>query len=68
MIRIAMIDTEEIMKIGLDLANWKRLPDDSAIHVKGINIKKILVTVDVTVADLMLAKSISVMRLLDIIQ
>jgi len=58
MIRIAMIDTEEIMKIGLDLANWKKLPADSAIHVKGINIKKILVTVDVTVADLILAKSI----------
>jgi putative NIF3 family GTP cyclohydrolase 1 type 2 len=53
-----MIDTEGIMKIGLDLANWKKLPFDSTIHIKGRNIKKVLLTIDVTVAELMLAKSI----------
>jgi putative NIF3 family GTP cyclohydrolase 1 type 2 len=53
-----MIDTEEIMKIGLELANWKKLPYDSAIHVRGKNIRKVLLTIDVTVAELMLAKSI----------
>src|SRR5919206_5115204 len=53
-----MIDTEGIMKIGLDLANWKKIPLDSAIHVKGKNIKKVLLTIDVTVAELILAKSI----------
>lgn len=53
-----MIDTEGIMKIGLDLANWKKIPLDSAVHIKGKNIKKVLLTIDVTVAELMLAKSI----------
>src|SRR3569833_1746513 len=53
-----MIDTEGIMKIGLELANWKKLPYDSAIHVRGKNIRKVLLTIDVTVADLMLAKSL----------
>jgi putative NIF3 family GTP cyclohydrolase 1 type 2 len=53
-----MIDTQGIMKIGLELANWKKIPYDSAIHVRGKNIRKVLLTVDVTIADLMLAKSI----------
>jgi putative NIF3 family GTP cyclohydrolase 1 type 2 len=53
-----MIDTEGIMKIGLELTNWKKLPHDSAIHVRGKNIKKVLLTIDVTVAELILAKSI----------
>jgi putative NIF3 family GTP cyclohydrolase 1 type 2 len=53
-----MIDTEGIMKIGLDLANWKKIPLDSAVHIKGKNIKKVLLTIDVTVAELILAKSI----------
>jgi hypothetical protein len=52
-----MIDTEGIMKIGLELANWKKIPYDSAIHVRGKSIRKVLLTVDVTIADLMLAKS-----------
>jgi len=52
-----MIDTEGIMKIGLGLANWKKIPYDSAIHVRGESIRKVLLTVDVTIADLMLAKS-----------
>ena len=52
-----MIDTEGIMKIGLELASWKKLPYDSAIHVRGKNIRKVLLTIDVTVANLMLAKN-----------
>jgi putative NIF3 family GTP cyclohydrolase 1 type 2 len=53
-----LIDTDEILKIGLDLAGWKKLPQDSAIHVKGRNIKKVLIAVDVTTAELMLAKNL----------
>jgi len=53
-----MIDTEGIMKIGLDLANWKKIPLDSAVHIEGKDIKKILLTIDVTIAELMLAKNI----------
>jgi putative NIF3 family GTP cyclohydrolase 1 type 2 len=53
-----MIDTNEIMNIGLRLVNWKRMPPDSAIHVKGRRIKKVLIAVDVTAAELILAKNL----------
>src|ERR671921_79105 len=46
------------MKIGLDLAGWKKIPFDSAIHVKGNNIKKVFVSIDVTPADISLAKNL----------
>jgi putative NIF3 family GTP cyclohydrolase 1 type 2 len=44
------------MKIGLDLVNWRRVPSDSIIHVTGRNIKKVLIKVDVSAADLLLAR------------
>jgi putative NIF3 family GTP cyclohydrolase 1 type 2 len=53
-----MIDTYEIMNIGLKLVNWKRIPPDSAIHVKGRKIKKVLIAIDVTSAELILAKNL----------
>lgn len=53
-----MIDTNEIMNIGLKLVNWKRIPPDSAIHVKGRKIKKVLIAIDVTSAELILAKNL----------
>lgn len=46
------------MKIGLDLAGWKKIPFDSAIHVKGNNIKKVFVSIDVNPADIYLAKNL----------
>ncbi|HEX2615159.1 MAG TPA: hypothetical protein VHL10_06680, partial [Nitrososphaera sp.] len=50
------LDTGEIMKIGLDLAGWKKMPADSAVHVKGRNIRKVLIAIDVGTAELMLAR------------
>lgn len=44
------VSTQEILKIGLDLVKWKRIPSDSSIHVPGRNIKKVLITVDVPAA------------------
>lgn len=52
------IDTEKIMKIGLELAGWKKQPADSAVHVRGKNIKKVMIAVDVSTAELMLARSL----------
>ncbi len=52
------VDTGRIMKTGLELAGWKKIPADSAIHVKGNNIKKVLISVDVGTAELLLAKSL----------
>ncbi len=52
------VDTERIMKIGLELAGWKKMPPDSAVHVKGGNIRKVMIAVDVGTAELMLARSL----------
>ncbi len=51
-----MMDTLQIMRIALKLANFKTIPADSEIHVKGRRIRKVLVAIDVGVGELMLAK------------
>jgi len=52
------VDTNQIMKIGLELAGWKKMPADSAVHVKGRNIRKVLIAIDVGTAELILAKQL----------
>jgi len=52
------MDTEEIMKLALILAGLKEVPEDSAIHVSGDNIKKILFGIDAGVPELLLAKQL----------
>jgi len=52
------LNTAELMKIGLDLAGWKKIPYDSAIHLTGNNIKKVFVCIDVSTSDISLAKKI----------
>ena len=32
---MAAVDTEKIMQVGLELAKWKKMPADSAVHVRG---------------------------------
>ena len=51
-------DTEKITQVGLDLAGWKKMPADSMVHVKGRNIKRVMIAVDVSTAELLLAKSL----------
>ena len=55
---MAGVDTEKIMRVGLELAGWKKMPADSAVHVKGRNINKVMIAVDVGTAELLLAKSL----------
>jgi putative NIF3 family GTP cyclohydrolase 1 type 2 len=52
------VNTKDIMKMGLDLVGWNRIPFDSAIHIKGNHIRKVLFAVDVSTAELLLAKKI----------
>lgn len=52
------VDTDKIMKVGLDLAGWNKLPADSAVHVRGKNIRKVMIAIDVGTAELMLARSL----------
>ena len=52
------MNTEEIMKLALKLADLKEIPEDSAIYVKGKNIEKILFGIDAGVPELLLAKQL----------
>ena len=53
-----MLDTQQILQIALDMVNWNSLPADTGVHVQGRNINKLMLTIDVTTADLMLAKNL----------
>jgi putative NIF3 family GTP cyclohydrolase 1 type 2 len=55
---VVAVDTERIMKVGLELAGWKKMPADSAVHIKGKNISKVLIGIDIGTAELMLAKQL----------
>lgn len=52
------VDTDRIMKVGLELAGWKKIPADSGVHVKGNNIGRVLIGIDIGTAELMLAKQL----------
>ena len=52
------VDTERIMRVGLDLAGWTKMPADSAVHVGGKYIKKVMIAIDVGTAELILARSL----------
>jgi len=53
-----MLDTHQIMKTALRLADFNAVPADSEIHVKGRKLKKVLVSIDVSVSELLLAKNL----------
>ncbi|MGQ9506658.1 MAG: hypothetical protein ACUVTB_02210 [Candidatus Bathycorpusculaceae bacterium] len=52
------MDTENIMKLALEIAGLKEVPADSAIYVKGDKIRKILFGIDAGVPELLLAKQL----------
>jgi putative NIF3 family GTP cyclohydrolase 1 type 2 len=52
------LDTDEIMAMALELAGFSEIPEDSGIHVRGNNIKKIIFTMDVNVGVLHMAKQL----------
>jgi hypothetical protein len=56
--KLKMLDTDEILDIALDMVDWNSIPADTAVHVHGKNIKKVMLMIDVTTADLMLAKNL----------
>lgn len=53
-----MLDTQQIMKTALRLAQFKSIPADSEIHVRGRRIRKVLVSIDVNVSELLLAQNL----------
>lgn len=53
-----VLDTERIMRTALKLAGMSRVPEDSGVHVKGRNVKRALVAIDVGVGELLLAREL----------
>ena len=53
-----MLDTQQIMKTALKLAHFNTIPADSEIHVRGRRLRKVLISIDVSTAELLLAKNL----------
>src|SRR6266516_3741464 len=47
------------MKTALKLAQFNSIPADSEIHVKGRNLRRVLVAIDVGVSELLLARNLN---------
>jgi len=47
------------MKTALKLAQFNSIPADSEIHVKGRNLRRVLVAIDVGVSELLLAQNLN---------
>jgi len=52
------VSTEQIMKLALEMAQFKKMPADTFIHVKGRGIKKVLLGIDAGVPELLLARQL----------
>jgi putative NIF3 family GTP cyclohydrolase 1 type 2 len=53
-----LMDTQQIMRTALKLSGLRSVPADSEIHVKGRKLRKILVSIDVGVGELLLARNL----------
>jgi len=54
-----LLDTQQIMKTALKLAQFNSIPADSEIHVKGRKLRRVLVSIDVGVSELLLARNLN---------
>ena len=53
-----VMNTEEIMELALKLAGLREVPEDSAIYVRGDNIRQMLFGIDAGVPELLFAKQL----------
>ncbi|MFW9968194.1 MAG: hypothetical protein ACFFEA_13650 [Candidatus Thorarchaeota archaeon] len=53
------MDTAEIMEIALEMAGLDDIPGDSAIHVPGKDIQRILIGIDMWTSELLLARELN---------
>jgi len=52
------MNTTELMQIALDLVGFDFIPDDSAIHVAGEGIQRVLFGLDIDAAELLMARQL----------
>ena len=53
------MDTAEIMEIALEMAELDEIPGDSAIHVPGKDIQRVLIGIDMWTSELLLARELN---------
>lgn len=53
------MNTQEIMQIALGLADMREIPADSGIHVNGQDIRRVMISIDVSVSELLLARNLA---------
>lgn len=53
-----ILNTSDIMNLSLEMSGFDKIPDDSEIYVHGDNIKKVLFSIDIDDADIILAKNL----------
>lgn len=54
------MNTYEILQIAAELAGMEEIPADSAVHVPGENLSRVLVGIDVDAAEILLARELKV--------
>ncbi len=54
------LSTDEIMQIALDLVGATAIPGDSAVYHTGIDLKRVMLGVDIGTAELLLARQLGV--------
>ncbi len=60
MVKRTGLSTDEMMRLGLDLAGMAEVPGDSAIYVPGDGLRRVMMGVDIGAAELLLARQVSV--------
>ena len=54
------LTTDELTRVALDLGEMTELPADSAVYVPGINIRRVMMGIDIGAAELMLGRQLGV--------
>ncbi len=52
------MDTEELMKLALNMAGMEEVPPDTEVHVQGDDLHRILMGIDIGEAELLVAKEL----------
>jgi hypothetical protein len=55
---MAAVNTEQLMKLALDMAGWDEVPGDCAIYYPGTRISHVLLGIDVGGAELFMARQL----------
>jgi putative NIF3 family GTP cyclohydrolase 1 type 2 len=55
---VAGLSTDELMQVALEMAGMSQLPADSAVHVPGDSLRRVLFGIDIGPAELLIAREL----------